>query len=276
VPYCLWAYINFGNILPFVSPYSTNAVNSTMSFGWGVLAYFNIFGLQVMFWLFLIGMIMCLRLFLYLDIILKGKTKDFNWKIFILTLISITLAFYIFFIKQIEDRWCFILLPIMTLLCSYVLITIYNWLCEKNIPKWIGISIIIILLFGAGYEQIKYANTIIDVKKDSYIQVKQASEWIKQNSYPDDLIMSISYPQTVYYSQRHTETYSTMNYAQFNKYINENHPIYLIVSLIEPNHPNFIWQWSNNQSNVVPVQAYYADPETKTTPVLIVYRFVNW
>ena len=61
-----------------------------------------------------------------------------------------------------------------------------------------------------------------------------------------------------------------MNVSEFEEYIKENHPTYLMVSIFEP-FAQWVFEWSSHQENAIPVQAYYP-PNDNTNPVLIVYR----
>jgi len=140
----------------------------------------------------------------------------------------------------------------------------------KNL-KWLGIIIIIALLAGSAYEQTKYGTSIIENKKLSYFQVRAGAEWMKENSGPNELMMSVSYPQTLFYSQREVTTYSNMNQSTFEEYILLKRPTYLMVSIIEPNHPEFIFSWVLDSTKVVPVNAYYDEQER---PLLIIYKFI--
>ena len=269
VPYFMWAYFTFGNIFAFTTGYS-NSIIMSLPFGWQTLAFFNVFGLQIMFFIFLAGLLLCLRVLLYIDIILKDKKHAFDYRLFILILLSVVLSFYIFYIRAIEDRWVFILLPVMCIVCADILNKLYEWLNGKNL-KWVGIIIIIALLAGSAYEQTKYGASIIENKKFSYSEIKNAAEWMKANSGPNELMMSVSYPQTLFYSQREVTTYSNMNQSMFEEYVKLNHPTYLMVSIIEPNHPQFIFSWVLDSSNVVPMNAYYDEQER---PLVGIYKFI--
>jgi 4-amino-4-deoxy-L-arabinose transferase-like glycosyltransferase len=268
IPYCVWSYISFGNMLPFVSPYSTN-VAASMPLGWGALLFFNVFGLNVMFWTFLMGMVLCLKILLYGDLILKNKSYAFDYRLLVIVLVGVVLSFYIFYIKQVEDRWVFLLLPIMCLLCASVLYKVYDMLSLRNL-KWVGVLLILVILSVNAYEQVKYAGSIIDNKKDSYSPVKDAAEWMKANSGPTEIIMSISYPQTVWYSKRHVETYSIWNETYLTQYIDSNHPKFLTISIYEP-HPSWIYAYIENNTRFVPVMGYFQDVQ-KTKPSLIIYK----
>ena len=269
LPYFAWAYLTFENIFAFTTGYS-NSIAAAIPFGWNTLIFFNIFGLRLMFFIFIAGLILYLRLILYFDIIIKEKEHAFDYRLLLLILITVVLSFFIFYIRGVEDRWVFVLLPIMCILCADILNKLCDWFDGKDL-KWVGILIVVVLLAGSAYEQIDYGKATIENKKDSYSQIKDASEWMKVNSMPNELIMSVSYPQTLFYSQREVMTYSNMNQSTFEEYVRLNHPSFLFVSSIEPNHPQFIFNWILDESKVMPVNGY-ADQAGNT--VAVVYRFL--
>ncbi len=138
--------------------------------------------------------------------------------------------------------------------------------------KKLTYSIIAILLVVAFF-QISHADSLIENKKTSYLPVKFAGEWIKENSDKEDLILSISSTQNTYYSERRTFPYSHLdNSSAFGEYVDKNRPKYITLSLFEP-HPPWINDWlKENEDKHKPVQAYFADAQ-KTQPILIIYEF---
>jgi hypothetical protein len=77
----------------------------------------------------------------------------------------------------------------------YILIRKYN----KSLAV---ILILVILLFGA-YSQLKSASNLIDNKKETYLQLKQGFEWIKENTSPESVIIGNGIqPYAIYYADR--------------------------------------------------------------------------
>ena len=66
-------------------------------------------------------------------------------------------------------------------------------------------------------------------------------------------------------------TYSNMDQSTFEEYVELNHPSYLMVSVIEPNHPQFIFSWIMNQSNAMPVDAQF---DQAGNPLVIIYKLL--
>jgi hypothetical protein len=104
------------------------------------------------------------------------------------------------------------------------------------------------------------------------LPVKLGSLWIKDHSEKGASIASISYTQSVYYTERNVSSYSEVkNESDFSKWILENKIKYLMVSVFEP-HPGWIQGWlQNNQAKLKVVDAYFADKE-KQQAMLVVYE----
>mgnify|MGYP001589359055 FL=1 len=115
---------------------------------------------------------------------------------------------------------------------------------------------------------------IIEIKKETYLQVKQAALWMKENTKEGDKLFSISFPQTQYYSDRETLSYwpphSGYNTSEeFAKWLDKEKPKFLTISLFE-NHPEWIVPIVENKTDkFLPVQAYFLDPEQKQLALVI-------
>ncbi len=267
VPYFIWAYINFGKILAFTTGYS-NALGPT-PFAWGVLSFFYLLSENVLFILFLLGTILALKFLLYLDVLAKDKKKCFDAKLFGVIVLFVVAAFYIFYIRSIEDRWVFLWMPFIFMFIGNALEFLYNF--GKKYTKIISIIVVILLLAIGGYMQYKHTDYLVDMKLRSYQQVKDAALWVKDNSEVNDKVLSVSYPQTVYYSERNVSTYAPIQSPEeFNSYLNATKARFMIISIFEPSQPKWSYTWPN-ENNSVPVQAYFADAQNKQ-PILIIYE----
>ncbi|MEK6934844.1 MAG: hypothetical protein AABW46_03125, partial [Nanoarchaeota archaeon] len=130
--------------------------------------------------------------------------------------------------------------------------------------------------------EIKQADFVIKNKKDTYLQVKEAALWMKENSDVNDKIFSVSKPQTFYYSQRETLTYTEFltengeyelieDSEKFEEFLLEERPKYVTVSIFE-----YLPPWINpyieeHRNMFFPVQGYLMGNQ----PVLIIYE-VNY
>jgi hypothetical protein len=148
------------------------------------------------------------------------------------------------------------------------------------------------------YSQIGYADNVIKSKITAYQEVKDAGLWLKQNTNPNDSIITASVYQTEYYSERKvydfyfnqgdkgsikinaTNRDLPETEEQFDKLILIYKPEFLIVNVFEVGFtPNFAYSWpskhtpnSTEQVIATPINGYFADPPKNTQPMLIIFR----
>mgnify|MGYP001561690720 FL=1 len=75
--------------------------------------------------------------------------------------------------------------------------------------KHAGTLLIIAVLLISAYPQIKYNDSLIKNKLDSYKEVKDIGLWLKHNTEKDAKILEASVVQNTYYSQRRTYDFYT-------------------------------------------------------------------
>lgn len=270
IPYFIYGYMIYHDPLAVFHSGYTSGIVADIPYGWYNINFFYLLTDNMLFILFLAGLLLSLKFILYLDILFKERKNCFDPNIFGILALIIISSFYIFFIRGTEDRWVFLWMPFIFFFIGNSILFIYQY--GEKYHKNIGIIIVIIILSFAGYFQLNHTNILIDQKKDSYSQIKDAGLWIKENSDKNDLILSISLPQTVYYSERKTIPYSEFNESYFRQFAIENRPRYILVSLIEPHHPQFIFDWApQNPDKLIPRQVYFIDFQ-KTQAVAIVYE----
>jgi 4-amino-4-deoxy-L-arabinose transferase-like glycosyltransferase len=269
LPYFIWSYIKFGTPFSFAVGYSS-AIEAALPFAWHVIQFFYILSENVLFVLFLAGLILSLKFLLYADILVSDKKKCFDAGLFSVIALAVITAFYIFYIRSIEDRWVFLWLPFMFMMTGNALMFIYNF--GKKYSKILSVIIVIGLLAWGGYSQLTHANSLIKDKIGSYSQVKSAALWIKDNSAPSDIIFTISYPQTTYYSERECFSYSEAKDSdEFTKLVMEKKPKYIEISIFE-NHPEWAYNWAEGRNDTRIARVYFAD-EAKKQASLIIYEF---
>ncbi len=272
IPYFIWAYATFGDPLAFRSGYSS-AVGTPTPFGWYNLGFFYSLTENAFFVLFLIGLLMSLKFFIYADVLVKEKERAFDPGIFSLIVLVITSAFYIFYIRGTEDRWVFLWMPFIFFMAGNAIILIKNFIAKNS--KVFAMIVMIGLLVFIGYSQLVHADGLIKIKKDTYSQVKSAALWIKGNSLPSDLIISSSYTEMTYYAERKVVNYNNDtfygNESVFNDFVKSSKPKFIEISAFERNPPWITGWLQNNSATIQPVQAYFADA-AKTQPILIIYQ----
>lgn len=285
IPFSLWQYIIFGNPVAFAPSYiGGTGIGQGWEWGWMVLQFFYQFPKVPFFILFLLGAVLALfNLLVSFDLVLKHKEKRLDPHLFSLILLVVIALFYIFYIRgTIEDRWVFLIIPFIMYFAASGLV----YLMEKAAKYHKQASIVILILFLAlfVYYQMQHTNSLIEAKKTSYLQVKESSLWLKENSHPDDKILSNSYTQATAYSEREIIPYPALvkdensSYAyvpstkdMMDRLLEEKKPRYLVVSVFE-RHPDWTQAWMNeNIHRLQLVKAYFADQQQQQA-LLVIYE----
>ncbi|MFA5258564.1 MAG: hypothetical protein WC979_03780 [Candidatus Pacearchaeota archaeon] len=259
----------------FSDPIGWNSFNVFYGFYESPISYIP----SLLFYGFLIGLAMIFfRTVLVLDNIktfkVDSENLEFKSDLFNLLLLFSTLFVFVFIMRanSFEYRWFFPLLPAMLAFTGKGIIEFSEYIGSFIKSKYFVSALIILIVILGAYSQMIHADQIIKFKVDSYSQVRDAALWIKDNYPKNTQVLSISYPQTVYYSERNVSTYSSIkNSSEFNNYLASNKPAILEVSIFE-SHPEWLNSWINdNKDKLTPINAYFADKE-QTQPVLVLYR----
>lgn len=274
VPYMLWysSYHDtglFGFITSNVGGEGQGG-SSSYPIGWHLLKFVYPYLYSALFIMFVVGFLTLSKLFMSIDLFLKGKNKNLSADFFNLLFLVFVLGFFIFYFRVAEDRWMMAMaLPLFVFSAKGIL---YAFEFVKSLAgKKISVLFLILVLIFAMYSQINFTNELTKAKVDTYSQIKQSSLWIKENSEPEDIVFSNSITQNTYYSQRKTYVLGT-NRTQFLEKVQEVNPRYLVVSAFEK-YPDWILQQdSEMQSLVTPVNAFFFDKE-KTQTAVIIYEF---
>ena len=212
-----------------------------MPFGWYNINFFYTLTEGVAFWLFIFGLVLAVKFLLYLDLLIKDKKKCFDADLFGVIVLIVVSAFYIFYIRGTEDRWVFLWLPFIFAFIAKGI----GFLGDKlgGVHKVVGIAMIFIIVGFIVVAQMQHVDSLIKIKKDSYMPVKESGIWLKENSAKEDKVLSLSYTQTVYYSERNVSSYSEIkNGTEFEEYLAGNRPRFMIVSIFEY-HPPWVYVW---------------------------------
>ena len=268
-PYLIWSYSHFGTPFAFRSGYTGTGNNPI---GWYMINHVYDYPEMGFFILFLVGLITLIPMLLSLDKIIRGE-KTYANDFFMVFLVIFILFFFIYFLRLAENRWLIAMSIGIFTITAKGIIFVYDK-AKQNAGKTLAVVLLLAILVSGTYFQLKHTDMIIKAKKDSYLPVKEAGLWIKENSNKDNVVFSISYPQTVYYSERETYRYDYMNETAFDSLVQEKKPRYLIVSIFEKGHPDFLLSTTAKyQAMLKPVNAWFAD-EKKTQAALIIYEFI--
>lgn len=285
IPFGIWQYALFGNPAAFAPSYiGGTGIGQGWEWGWGTLDFFYQFPKPLFFVLFLVGLARFLiRVAISADLYIKNKEMRLDPALFSSILLLVVALFYIFYIRGvIEDRWVFLIIPFIMYFSAKGLDTIAEK--TRNLHPHAPLIVIILALIFLTYAQVQHTHSLIDIKKTSYLPVKEASLWIKQNSAPTDTVLSNSYTQATVYAERKILPYPALvrnesdSYSyipsrkeMLDKLVAENHPKYLMVSVFE-RHPDWTQEWiDENQPRLRPVQVHFADAQ-KTQAIVIVYE----
>jgi len=208
------------------------------------------------------------------------KNEDLQKKFFIFSWIFslfLLMGYVSGTVSYVEQRYITVGLPFLFLLSSIPLIKLSEFLTKKfkikEFSSILLVSILLIILLVANiFGSSNYTTTfsLLENKKNSYSEVQQAGLWIKENSNPQDTIISASITQIMYYSERTAYVFQELgNETTFNDNVTKIKPAYLMLSIFEQHDP---WMYAYPQSHndtLTPVQAYQQDGK----PVVVIYKF---
>lgn len=260
--FLIYSYLSFGNAFqPFIggSHLIQYAIGQTeeipglfKEIKWIDFQQFKSMLLWPFFIFFLIGIPIFFKFVLYMDKVLKNPNKEESLKI-ILTLFSVLgVIFFIFIQRYMEPR---LIMPI-SLTLFVISAEGIVWVYEKirKHQKIVAFIFIILILFIGSFAQISKANKVIQQKKDSYGPIRDAGIWLKLNTPIDAKILSISFPQTSFYSERKVIGFSRMNSSQFDELLIREEPDYLMLSIFEY-HDSWMYLYPQEQ-NLTAVKTY--------------------
>jgi len=246
IPFMIWQAITFGNPLAFAPSYSGD-FNIGRDLGWMTLDFFYSFLKLPIFLLFLAGLgITLFNLLISSDVLIKDKSLRKDPWIFSFIVLLVVSLFYIFYIKGvIEDRWVFLIIPFIFFFAGKPLNFIYNKIALHS--KVLSALFVLVCLTIFILPQIDHSTALINDKKLTYLPVKEVSLLIKDKSSSEDKVLSVSYTQTTAYAEREVITYAKMTKENFTRILNEERPSFIIASILEPHHPEWIVQQVQNE-----------------------------
>jgi len=208
------------------------------------------------------------------------KNEDIQKKLFVFLWIVVSFLVLGYITDYVEQRYILPTLPFIFLVAISPLIKLgdilnkYYQKISKRTAYILSVLVLLLLLifsFGNIQSNYSWANSLIDMKLSSYSEIRQAGLWIKDNSNPEDVIISQSYPQITYYAERSTYSpnYKGTGISGLEEMINELKPKYYMLSAIERSE-DWTYTYPQNNSDLVPVWIY---PQDSQQPSLIIYEF---
>ncbi len=268
-PLLIYDWINFGSPLAFISSYETG---TNPSAAWAIFGYFKWFTEWLFFIIFLFGSALLLfNLIIGFDYVFKDKKTELKADFFNVIWILTYLIYFVFILRALtEDRWLMPLAVPIFFIISKGLSYIYLFIKKYN--HHVAIVVITILLFYNGYLHIKHTDFITKAKISTYSQEPAAGIWLKQNTLPNDVLMSNNeqLPFT-FYTERKVYGMSDTE-EKIIESIKQVKPKYLILTGYYPSE-----QWTfqfpeKYKDHLVPVQAYTENDR----PVIVIYQFKDY
>lgn len=262
-------YINYNNIFPafFGEDYfGKESTGPKPPLGFYLIGFVLLYLKTPFLIFFIIGLILILfELVAGYDLIDK-KYRLESHLILLLLLITI-FSFFIFWLRSAEDRWLFPIALPLSIWAGLGTESVYKFFKQYN--KQISIILVLVILAFGAYQQILHADALIKNKKETYLQVRQGFEWIKENTPADSLLLGQSISAyAVYYAER-DYLYLPKDYNITR--IDEINADYLVVHVFAP-QPEYINEYlQSNQDKWQPINGFFFD-EAKQQPALIIYK----
>ncbi|MFH1307845.1 MAG: glycosyltransferase family 39 protein [archaeon] len=278
LPLFIFQYVVFGHPLQFLATVQETGSQLRSTFQSLIDQSKFMFELifPALFAFFIFGLITTLfYIFLSWDITLKKKTLTNNYY-FILIWLLFSIGFFakINYGAYMDERYYFVFYPAIFLICGVGFDKAY--LVIKKYNKILAIIIISVVLLFAFYQHSIQANNTIKLKKDSFLQLKLAGEYIKENTKPGEKVFVLEeQAEIVYYSERPYIHIGHSDGEAIMKLIKEHNPPYVVMSLYYSLGQNQtpVSYILSNQDIFQPVQAYgpYID-EKQTLPIATIFR----
>ena len=230
------------------------------------------------FYLFILGIFYFFAdLFLGFDKIFKNKKIQklffvFLWIVFPLAIIG-------YMDSYAQPRYTMPQAPFFFLIAAIPLFKIGGFIRKKvKFNKKIMAGLILIVFLVALIPNVTWANQLTKDKLLSYYELKPAGEWIKENSELGDMVITNSFPQISYYSERKVTTFNNCyenpeahtggcSEEEFYEFVEDVKPRFMMWSVFQ-GHADWTIQYIQNNSIWTPVQAYGQAEQ----PIIIIYE----
>lgn len=259
-------YFKHGNIFPaLLGGNYLNPVAGNTGFAFSVLNYIPVFLTTSFFVFFLIGLA-----YLVFEIILGydslARSDKLRNTLLLILIVLVFNAFFIFYLKGAEDRWVFETLLSLVILSAAGLNIASEYV--RKYSKVLSVILLVGVIIVGGYYQMQQADELIKVKKDSYLQMRQAFTWIKANTPADSIILGYGIePYAVYYADRQYDRLELYNASNVS-----NSPAqYMVVHGFVPQLDYVNTYLQENQDKWKPINAFFLDA-AKTQPIVIIYQ----
>lgn len=260
--------ILYNNPIEFITTGISVGNVLTSNYWQNIMIYLNYFpnylGIILLI-IFLISIVLVFyKLVIGIDLLIKKPDLEMKKELLLLLWLIVPFFLIIKIVGHFEDRYLMPIFIPLFIISSLGLYKIKQFLTRPS-NKSIIYAIAIILLIIISYTQILQANQIINAKKDSFKELKDAGLWIKQNSNPTDKILTSFTPILPYYSERQIVSFPGKE-EEIMPLIEKEKPKYMLLSAFTGN-PGYI----NNLSKYTlfkPVNGYQIGGNT----VLVIFE----
>ena len=240
--------------------------------------------IQPLVLLFIIGFIFLFAdLFLGIDKIFKNKELQKKLLVFLWVVLFYFITGYLA-AKEIFQGYMIPAFPFLFFIISFGLLSLGDIASKKFKINSKAIFVIVFIIFiGILIPNLIWGFQLIEAKRASYGEIQAAGIWIKERSNPEDIVITQSFSQIGYYSERKTyapnsrphgdivDTRDVRNESEFHQWALENKPRYMVLSLIQKSE-EWVYNYPLKYNETwKPVQAWFADNE-QTQPILIIYE----
>lgn len=255
--------INYGGLLPATEIYAASTTGKPV--GYYVFNFLPYILGKLLLIAFIIGLLLLIfELVAGFGTIRKSKKLGL-YGLLLLILIFPTI-FFVFILRAAEDRYWFLAFPAIIILTASAISTLFEY--SKKYSKYFAFLLVALILAFSAYTQLTFAKNLIEDKKHSYAQMKEAFLWIKDNTPQDAVLLGDGIdPYAIYYSERKLVIHNETNIEEVSKMAD-----YIILHRFEHQGPELI-NFVNNHttSDLTPVKAVFFDAE-QTTPAVIIYK----
>ena len=131
------------------------------------------------------------------------------------------------------------------------------------------LAVLLILIIGWGaYSQLVFGNVMIEDKKNSYYQMKEAFLWVKNNAPPGTVVLGEDVDlYTIYYANMNPQTWPQDSLEGYNITAD-----YVVVNIYHGNSDRVQEYLAKIQANLELKKAFFFDIEQQQ-PTVLIYKY---
>ena len=269
IPFFIFQYIYYGSPFAFLTASFVGRTTLGRSFFQSLIDHIKFFfntdslGIVLVI-LSILSIIFLLQTFLGIDLILKNKDKNLNNKVFLFLWLITTLLFAakLGYGLYIEERYYFNFYIALFLTIGLFLSYVYDSL--RKYDKYSPVMIVgLLLLFSVSFN-ISRADDLINIKADSFKEVKIAGQFLEKNLARDEYFLS---PATSAELQYHSKRRNLP--VPITDIVSNNKIKYVVYSAFNPIPEDFTSFIQNNKEIFKPIIAIPFGQDKSQNAVII-------